>query len=140
MTLLKRGGFTAKALQTTPHVQHFYMRLTIHSFHILQGLILSTKQQTRLHGTFHILPSLLRFSGLQTHIMARAYHIVHRTGRIFGIRHHVFRRGHHIIQFFHHIFHSSSSVFHCSSGVFDHFAHHRITVHILFLFLLPRRV
>ena len=155
MTLLKRGGFTAKALQTTPHVQHFYMRLTIHGFHILQGLILSTKQQTRLHGTFHILPSLLRFSGLQTHLMARAYHIVHRftvsfrLSKVLRIVIHG-RQGelrgwwwwwwwwwcrllHHVIQFFHHIFHGSS-------GVFHDLAHHRITVHILFLFLLPRRV
>ena len=77
MALLQRGGFPAKALQTSPHVQHFCMRLTIHGFHILQSLILTTKQQTGLHGTFHILPSLLRFSGLQTHVMARAYHIVH---------------------------------------------------------------
>ena len=40
---------------------------------------------------------------------------------------------HHVIQFFHHVFHGSS-------GVFHHLAHHRITAHILFLFLLPRRV
>ena len=79
MALLQRGGFTAKTLQTSPHVQHFCMRLTIHGFHIVGGLILPTKQQTGLDGTFHILPSLLRFSGLQTHVMARTYHIVHRT-------------------------------------------------------------
>ena len=139
MTLLQRGGFTAKALQTSPHVQHFWMRLTMHRFHIVWGLILTTKQQTRLHGTFHILPSLLRFSCLQTHVMARAHRSVHRTGRneVLGIRHHVFRRGclggHHVIQFFHHIFHGGS-------GVFHHLAYHRITVLILFLFLLPRRV
>ena len=140
MALLQRGGFTAKALQTSPHVYHFWMRLTIHGFHILQGLILSTKQQTRLDGTFHILPSLLRFSCLQTHVMARAHHRVHRTGRVLGIRYDVFRRGcvgrHHVIQFFHHIFHRSS-------GVFHHLAHHRITVHGrhslngLLLLLLP---
>ena len=29
MALLKRSGFTAKALQTAPHVPHFWMRLTI---------------------------------------------------------------------------------------------------------------
>ena len=133
MTLLKRGGFTAKALQTSPHVQHFGMRLTIHRFHIVQGLILPTKQQTRLDGTFHILPSLLRFSCRQTHVMARTHHIVHRTGRnevlgfVIHVRHNVFRRGclsdcvHHVIQFFHH-------VFHCGSGVFHHLAYHRITV------------
>ena len=80
MALLKRGRFTAKALQTTPHVQHFWMRLTIHSFHIVRGLVLATKQQTRLDGTFDIVPSFLRLSGLQTHVMARAHHGVHRTG------------------------------------------------------------
>ena len=138
MALLQRGGFTAKALQTTPHVQHFWMRLTIHRFHILQGLILPTKQQTRLDGTFHILPSLLRFSCLQTHVMARAYHGVHRLsftvfrlsivlrivihGRQCELRR--WRRCrllHHVIQFFHHVFHGRS-------GVFHHLAHHRITV------------
>ena len=82
MALLQRGGFPAKALQTSPHVQHFWMRLTIDGFHILQGLILSTKQQTRLDGTFHILPSLLRFSCLQTHVMTRTYHMSKElTGR-----------------------------------------------------------
>ena len=138
MTLLQRGGFTAKALQTSPHVQHFWMRLTIHRFHILQSLILPTKQQTRLHGTFHIRPSLLRFSCLQTHVMARTYHIVPRLsftvvipGRQSELR--WCRLLHHVIQFFHHVFHRSS-------GVFHHLAHHRITVHILFLFLLPRRM
>ena len=95
------------------------MRLTIHGFHILQSLILSTKQQTGLDGTFHILPPLLRFSCLQTHIMARAYHIVHRTGRIIHGRQ--CRLLHHVIQFFHHIFHRRS-------GIFHHLAHHRITV------------
>ena len=143
MALLQRGGFPAKALQTTPHVHHFWMRLTIHGFHIVGSLILTTKQQTGLHGTFHILPSLLRFSCLQTHVMARAYHRVHRTGRVLGIRYDVFRRGclgrHHVIQFFHHVFHRSS-------GVFHHLAHHRITVHGrhrlngVLLLLLPRRV
>ena len=68
------------------------MRLTIHRFHIVGSLILSTKQQTGLDETFHILPSLLRFSCLQTHVMARAHHSVHRTGRVLGIRHNVFRR------------------------------------------------
>ena len=137
MALLQRGGFPAKALQTSPHVQHFWMRLTIDGFHILQGLILSTKQQTRLHGTFHILPSLLRFSCLQTHVMARTYHRVQGTGweNRFGVL-----RGcvDHVIQFFHHLFHGSS-------GIFHHLAHHRITVdgrHRLkgvLLLLLPRR-
>ena len=79
MALLKRGWFTAKALQAAPHVTHFWMRLTIHGFHIVEGLVLPTKQQTRLHGTFDIVPSLLRLTGLQTYVMARAHHGVHRT-------------------------------------------------------------
>ena len=129
MALLQRGGFTAKALQTTPHVQHFWMRLRIHRFHILQGLILPTKQQTRLDGTFHILPSLLRLTGLQTHVMARAYHGVHRLsftvrfrlskvlrivihGRQCELRWRRCRLLHHVIQFFHHVFHGSSGIFH----------------------------
>ena len=139
MTLLQRGGFTAKALQTTPHVQHFWMRLTIHSFHIVGGLILTTKQQTRLHGTFHILPSFLRLTCLQTHVMARTYQIVHCLSFIvvfdLMIVHLIVKHGHqgelrwwwwcrllhHVIQFFHHIFHRGS-------GVFHHLANHRITV------------
>ena len=144
MALLQRGGFPAKTLQTSPHVQHFYMRLTIHGFHILQGLILSTKQQTRLHGTFHILPSLLRFSGLQTHVMARAYHIVHRLSflvlrSVIHGRQCRCRLLHHVIQFFHHLFHGSS-------GIFHHLPYHRITVHGrhrlngVLLLLVPRRV
>ena len=107
------------------------MRLTIHGFHILQSLILATKQQTGLNGTFHILPSLLRFSCLQTHIMARAYHIVHRTGRIIHRRQCRGRLLHHVIQFFHHIFHRRS-------GIFHHFAHHRITGQILDFFLFTQ--
>ena len=79
MALLKRGWFTAKALQTTPHVTHFWMRLTIHGFLIVRGLVLPTKQKTRLNGTFDIVPSLLRLTGLQTHVVARAHHGVHRT-------------------------------------------------------------
>ena len=130
------------------------MRLTIHRFHILKGLILPTKQQTRLDGTFHILPSLLRLTGLQTHVMARAYHIVHRRGEGVDLSFTVLRlvihgrQGewrwcwggllHHVIQFFHHVSHRGS-------GVFHHLAYDRITVlgrhHILFLLLLlPRRV
>ena len=130
------------------------MRLTIHGFHIVGGLILSTKQQTGLDGTFHILPSLLRFSRLQTHVMAGAYHIVHLFIVVFDLMivHLIVKHGHqgelrwwwcrlpnHVIQFFHHIFHRGS-------GVFHHFAHHRITVlgrHRLngvLLFLLPRRM
>ena len=121
MTLLKRGRFTAKALQTTPHVQHFWMRLTRHRLHILRGLVLTTKQQTRLDGTFDIKPSLLRLTGLQTHVMARAHHGVHGAGwcGVFGlvihVRHNVFRRRwrwvHHVIQFFHHFVHRGSGVF-----------------------------
>ena len=142
MALLQRGGFPAKALQTSPHVQHFCMRLTIDGFHILQGLILSTKQQTRLHGTFHILPSLLRFSCLQTHVMTRTYHRVQGTDweNRFGVLKPRALRGcvDHVIQFFHHLFHGSS-------GIFHHLAHHRITVHGRhrlkggLLLLLPRR-
>ena len=142
MALLQRGGFPAKALQTSPHVQHFWMRLTIDGFHILQGLILPTKQQTRLDGTFHILPPLLRFSCLQTHVMTRTYHRVQGTGweNRFGVLKPRALRGcvDHVIQFFHHLFHGSS-------GIFHHLAHHRITVHGrhrlkgVLLLLLPRR-
>ena len=141
MALLQRGGFPAKALQTSPHVQHFCMRLTIDGFHILQGLILTTKQQTGLDGTFHILPSLLRFSCLQTHVMTRTYHIVQGTDweNRFGVLKPRALRGcvDHVIQFFHHLFHGSS-------GIFHHLPYHRITVHgrhMLkgLLLLLPRR-
>ena len=120
------------------------------SANTLPPLVLATKQQTRLDGPFHILPSLLRFSCLQTHVMARTHHPVHRTGwkEVLGLVIHgrqcELRRRRcwvdHVIQFFHHFFHSSSRVFH-------HLAYHRITVlgrhHRVILFLLlllPRRV
>ena len=125
------------------------MRLTIHGFHILQSLILATKQQTGLDGTFHILPPLLRFLCLQTHIMARACHIVHLFIVAFDLMmvHLIVKHGHqgelrwcrllhHVIQFFHHIFHRRS-------GIFHHLAYPRITVHGrhrlngVLLFLLP---
>ena len=156
MALLKCGWFTTKALQTTLHVQHFGMRLSIHGFHIVKGLVLPTKQQTRLYGTFDIVPSVLRLTGLQTHVMARAHHVVHGTGWsgvlgfsqgfhiVIHVRHGELRRRwrlvHHVIQFFHHFFHSGSGFFHDLS-------YHRITVlrrHqgfiLLLLLLLPDRV
>ena len=139
MALLKSGRFTSKALQTTPHVQHFWMRLTIHGFHIVQSLVLPTKQQTRLNGTFDIGPSLLRLACLQTHVVARAHHGVHRTGwwgvlgfgagflLVIHVGHGKLRRRclgrlvHRVIQFFHHFSHSGSGFFHDLS-------YYRITV------------
>ena len=130
------------------------MRLTRHGLHIVRGLVLPTKQQTRLDGTFDIGPSLLRLARLQTHVVARAHQGVHRTGccgvfhLVIHVCHNVFRRRrwvHYVIQFFHHFFHRSS-------GVFHHLADHRITVlrrrvhgghmlnGLLLLLLLPGRV
>ena len=53
------------------------------------GFLFTTKQQTRLSGTFDIVPSLLRLALLQTHLMARAHHVVHRTG--WGTRYEVLK-------------------------------------------------
>ena len=80
VALLKRSRFTAKAQQTAPHVAHLWMRLTIHLLDIVEGFLFTTKQQTRLNETFDIVPSLLRLALLQTNLMARTNHVVHRTG------------------------------------------------------------
>ena len=45
-----------------------------------RGLLFSTKQQTRVHGTFDIFPPLLGLALLQTTHTARANHVVHGTG------------------------------------------------------------
>jgi len=141
MALLKRGRFKAKAQQTAPHVAHLWMRLTIHLLHIVEGFLFTTKQQTRLNGTFDILPSLLRLALLQTNLVARANHVVHRTGWGTGSRvlkgralkdgshsHHSFqpfivilrwrrrriRLGglvYHAIQFVHQLFHGGLGIF-----------------------------
>ena len=86
VALLKRSRFTAKAQQTAPHVAYLWMRLTIHLLHIVMGFVFATKQQTRLNGTFDIVPSLLGLARLQTNLMARANHVVRRTGWRMGSR------------------------------------------------------
>jgi len=67
---LKHGGLTAKAQQALSHVANVWMRLTIHLPHIVEGYLFSTKQQTRIHGTYDIFLTLLGLALLQTNLLA----------------------------------------------------------------------